>query len=60
MSGMMSTLLENIDHVREVVYVAIYFRDHLNVKERNKLVPEHIEAVCTEVIKAQVKADTCI
>ena len=42
------------------MYVAIYFRDHLNVKERNKLVPEHIEAVCTEVIKAQVKADTCI
>jgi exonuclease III len=43
------------DRSREGGGVAIYFRDHLNVKERCDLVPEHLEAVCIEVNKIKSK-----
>jgi hypothetical protein len=43
------------DRSREGGGVAIYFRDHLNVKERCDLVPEHLEAVCIEVSKIKSK-----
>ena len=43
------------DRSREGGGVAIYFRDHLNVKEHNDLVPENIEAVCIEVIQVKSK-----
>ena len=33
--------------------VAIYYRDHLNVRNRDELVPEGVEAVCVEVLKTK-------
>ena len=43
------------DGSREGGGVAIYFRDHLNVKKHSDLVPENIEAVCIEVIQVKSK-----
>ncbi len=43
------------DRLREGGGVTIYFRDHLNVKKRYDLVPEHLEAVCIEVNKIKLK-----
>ena len=43
------------DRSREGGGVAMYFRDHLNVKEHSDLVPENIEAVCIEVIQVKSK-----
>ena len=43
------------DRSRDGGGVAIYFRDHLNVKEHSDLVPENIEAVCIEVIQVKSK-----
>ena len=33
--------------------VAIYYRDHLNVRNREELVPEGVDAVCVEVLKTK-------
>ena len=33
--------------------VAIYYRDNLNVRNRDELVPESVEAVCVEVLKTK-------
>ena len=33
--------------------VAIYYRNHLNVRNRDELVPEGVEAVCVEVLKTK-------
>ena len=33
--------------------VAIYYRDHLNVRNRDELVPEGVESVCVEVLKTK-------
>ena len=36
--------------------VAIYFRDNINIKNRNELVPDSLEALCVEVRKPKSKA----
>ena len=43
------------DRNRERGGVAIYDRDHLNVKERKELVPENLESVCVEVRQIKSK-----
>ena len=43
------------DRSREGGGIAMYFRDHLNVKERTELFPDCIEAVSIEVIKIKPK-----
>ena len=43
------------DRSREGGGVAIYYRDHLNVKERNDLIPAEIEAICIEIFKPKSK-----
>ena len=35
--------------------VVIYFRDHLDVKERTEVMPDCFEAVCIEVIRTKSK-----
>jgi exonuclease III len=35
--------------------VAIYFRDNINIKNRNDLVPDSLEALCVEVRKPKSK-----
>ena len=35
--------------------VAIYFRDNINTKNRNELVPDSLEALCVEVRKPKSK-----
>jgi hypothetical protein len=35
--------------------VAIYFRDNINIKNRNELVPDCLEALCVEVRKPKSK-----
>ena len=44
------------DQSREEGGVALYYRDHLNVKERKDLNPEKIEAICLEIFKPKSKA----
>lgn len=43
------------DRCRSGGGVAIYTRDVLNVKEMSQFVPEHIEAVCLEIVKPKTK-----
>ena len=43
------------DRNREGGGVAIYYRDHLDVKDRKDLVPENIESVCIEVSLTKCK-----
>ncbi|CAB3997495.1 Transposon Ty3-G Gag-Pol poly, partial [Paramuricea clavata] len=35
--------------------IAIYFRDNINIKNRNDLVPDSLEALCVEVRKPKSK-----